>query len=137
MKSPFSGLSLVIHLIIIALATLLGVLLRNRQPIAVAHGSSQMQTTTINRVLLRSASTAIVVLLGMFVIITSTLAVKTGVREGAREAHVIYVKREFKELTLLAQQAWGAMVADDYRNMLRNLLDGPFPTSDNAKTTYV
>lgn len=98
MKTPTSGLSLFIHLIIIAVATLFGMLLGERGRRSLAQAFRVGSTPAQRRALLHIASLAIIVFFAVFMVIATGVAIQTGVREGARESHVIFVKTELQSL---------------------------------------
>ncbi len=86
MKSPFSGLSLLIHLLIIGVATAVSALAgsRNRRLWA-----RHLSLNSSSQVIYSSAlAHAIVLAIGILVLLSTIIAIQTGAREGARESHL-------------------------------------------------
>ena len=106
MKSPVSGLSLIIHLAIIALATLLGFLIGTQRRDAVTRVFAAQGGTVAHRAILQMISISIIVILGTLMLFATTVAIKTGIREGAREPQVIFVKRELRQANELFATTW-------------------------------
>ncbi len=93
MKSPqTSGLSLLIHLTIIAFATVLGYLFgRHSREFAYVNRLAHAVPARVIMWYKRSLSLAIVVSLTMLMVTFTSIAIQTGIREGLREPQIKYV----------------------------------------------
>ena len=86
MLTPFSGLSLVIHLVVIAVASVF------------KKGGGATQRVTTQQILKHKTfkhvlSICILIVVSSFMLLSFAIAVKTGIREGANEPHMIYVRQ--------------------------------------------
>ena len=107
--SPFSGLSLLIHLLVIAIFTLLSFVLWKEK--AVLQPVSVVEDTFLRRALKSGLSVVIVLVLSAIMIVSFAIAVRTGFREGASEPHMIFIRREITQL----HEEQIAPLADSFR----------------------
>lgn len=107
MKSPVSGLSLFIHLAIIAGAMILSAIIGRKRWEAFRHALSANGATVSHRFILQFISVAIILFLGAFMLFATSIAVRTGIREGASEPQVIFVKKQFDAISKYSAFAWG------------------------------
>jgi predicted membrane-bound dolichyl-phosphate-mannose-protein mannosyltransferase len=86
MLTPFSGLSLVIHLAVICFA-----LMFKRSGAAAGRVTTRqiLKHKTFKHVL----SICILIVVSSFMLLSFAIAVKTGFREGMNEPHMIYVRQ--------------------------------------------
>ena len=128
MKSPFSGLSLVIHLVIIATATLVALLIGQRRVEVFKRSVWTAGAVARYPILMRTMSIMIIVALGLVMFIATTVAVQTGYREGSREPHMIFIKKEFAALEVASGVALTRLSAIDSNS---------FPDFATRSFTYV
>lgn len=95
MKSPISGLSLFVHLFIILVAVALSAILGEKRWLEVRGRLSGQSHSTSETFALRTISVLIILILASFMTLFMGIAIKTGIREGARESHIQFVQTEW------------------------------------------
>lgn len=96
-SSPSSGLSLILHLVIIATATVFGFIFgRNALKLARVGGLTDSLPNGVALWLKRTLSITIIVGLTMLMVLFTSIAIKTGIREGENEWHMQYFKKTTK-----------------------------------------
>lgn len=93
--SPFSGLSLIIHLLIIGVAYVVKTAIKKTGlalsvPIRLLGHWDRYRSGV-----LRSTSIFIIIFIAFWISLSSTVALKTGIREGALESHSEYIYRNY------------------------------------------
>ncbi len=96
MLTPFSGLSLVIHLIIIGVATLFSPLLKKKEHVPKIY---QMEESRTRRIFKLSSSILILIIISTLMIVSFALALRTSIREGEKERHMQYIREEIAAFT--------------------------------------
>ena len=99
--TPFSGLSLVVHLLIIGVAKLAKLILKNNSkvfhmPIKVTNVWARYRGAV-----LPVLSIFVISIVTFAVSVSTTVAVRTGIREGARETHVEFISKRYASLERL------------------------------------
>ena len=98
LTTPFSGLSLIVHLVIIGFAKLMSLFPRKTAVTAAATRKAQGSWIKGMKI---AGSHLIVVSIFAIMFASFGVAVKTGAREGAKEPHIKFIKHE-----LAVVRAW-------------------------------
>ena len=95
MITPFSGLSLIIHLIVIAFGTVRGLLFKKK--IRVLRKERKEET---RMVLLSKSTLSVLIILAVtsFMFVSFFLAIKSGIHQGLQEPQIIYIREELAGL---------------------------------------
>ena len=97
MMSPFSGLSLIIHLFIITLMTLFSLLFPKKNQNTLAR-KERGQEVFSKRLWKQGLSIFIIVALSALMLFSFRIALQTSIREGSREWHIQYLRHQFANL---------------------------------------
>ena len=95
--TPFSGLSFIIHLIVIAVATAFGSLFGKKGGVV---KKEQADISLITSVSKQALSILIIIVVSSFMFLSFFTALKTGVREGMDEPHIVYIREELGNVGL-------------------------------------
>lgn len=117
MLTPFSGLSLIIHLLIIGVAKVIKTIIIKSGIILRAPVRVVTLWDKHSRVISPSLSILIVVLVALGVSTGTTIAVKTGLREGAQESHSEFIQKRFADVQIAGRgfAEWNMSVFGDQR----------------------
>ncbi len=120
MKSV-SGLSLIIHLAIIAGGTLLRFVLGERRWEEFKRTFSSNGTSVSHLLILQSLSIIIIVTLAVSMSIATFIAIRTASKEGSREPQVIFVKKELRNLSENVAEAYTLFMLESYNHKVSDL----------------
>lgn len=97
MLTPFSGLSLIIHLIVIGFASVSGFLFKKKEN-GVAKKSGVAQKTLTHPVMKSVLSIFILIIVSSVMLLSFAIAVKTGFHEGVDEPQITYVREGLQSM---------------------------------------
>ncbi len=95
--TPFSGLSLIVHLLIVVGTAVFSFLFPKGEQDVVPRQDRVPQTSMVY---FSKSALSILLILGIstFVVVSFISTLRMGIREGAQEAHMQYLQREFAQL---------------------------------------
>lgn len=104
--SPFSGISLVMHLAIIGVGKIAGIF---RKPARTVAPQSEIAVRTSWLLVGINRTASVLIVLAVFTVMLASFAraVRTGIREGAKEPQVQYVRGR---ITALKQADWSSLL---------------------------
>ena len=93
--TPFSGLSLIVHLLIIGMAAVIKKV--GKKGLKIFHTPTRVPTLWIRYrlVVLQSISICVIIIIGFGISASTAVAVRTGLREGALESHSEYILKRY------------------------------------------
>lgn len=100
MLTPFSGLSLITHLLVIGFASVFGLLFKKKSDTEVKGVLEETQTRMVLKYIL---SIFILVAVSSLMLLSFVIAVKTGLREGVNEPHMIYVREGLEDAAAIQE----------------------------------
>src|SRR3989344_6677220 len=91
--TPISGLSLIIHLLVIAVSSLLSLFVWKKEKKLIE--SFVVLDTVSRRVFKYGVSILVVISISLVMLTSFMIALTTGIREGSREWHIQRIKHEY------------------------------------------
>jgi hypothetical protein len=127
MRSPISGLSLLIHIAVILVAVIASFAFGERRVASSKRALSLYGNVRFQPQLLQAISIVMIFTLGFFMILATTLAIRTSMNEGTKEPHIVFLKSEYDivhEASVHMFEHWSANVGPDSFQNLANDADG-------------